>query len=56
MRVPNKMSQIKEERENANFKEGYKNLFSAKLLKAFTKIFNTAFAVSRERKKHLDFL
>lgn len=50
------MSQIKEEREKADFKEGYKNLARANLLKALTKILKTDLAVSRERKKHLDFL
>ena len=50
------MSQIKEERENVDFKEGWRNLCNAKLLKALMKIFNTAFAVSIDRKKHLDSL
>ena len=45
------MSQTKEERQNADFNVGYRNLCSAKLLKALTKIFNTAFAVSIDRKK-----
>ena len=50
----NKTSYKKEEREKEHLREGKRNLARANLLKAWTKILKTAFAVSKDLKKHFE--
>ena len=50
----NKTSYKKEEREKEDLREGKRNLARANLLKAWTKILKTAFAVSKDLKKHFE--